>query len=474
MAFGSSALAYDNGGASDAGISFRDRVIPQNIDAEKAVLAAMILDDEILDEAIHEIANKDVFYRPSHQKIFEAIVSLKSKGSPVDQISLAERLEAEGQLESIGGKAYILELANNSFALANWQYHIQVIKRQHLLRSLINAATKISALSYDAPDDTNEIVTTAEKAIFDVTDREIPSEFRNLSDLMQESLALINQLSTEKRHIQGVPTGFESVDRILSGMRGGDLIVLAARPGVGKTSFALNVAVNAAKTGAAVAFFSLEMPCEQLIQKIMCTEARVNLKKMRNGTLSAADWQQIIRACTALNSLDFSIDDSSALNIMQLRAKARRQLRGKEKGLIVVDYLQLMTASGSYKDRHLEVAEITRGLKILAKELNVPIIALSQLSRKSEDSKDKRPQLSHLRESGSIEQDADVVIFIDRSLNEDEASNPKRPDLGVAKIMIEKHRNGPTGIVDLAFVGDYTRFDELYRGPDEQYEGPEE
>ncbi|MGI6220941.1 MAG: replicative DNA helicase [Coriobacteriales bacterium] len=472
MAFGSSALAYDNGGASESGTSFRDRVIPQNIDAEKAVLAAMILDDEILDEALLEV-HKEIFYRPSHQKIFEAIEELRRRDIPVDQISLAERLEAKGELESIGGKAYILELANNSFALANWQHHIQIIKRQHLLRSLISAATKISALSYDAPDDTSEIVEEAERQIFSVTDREVRTEFQSLSDLMKQSLISMEQLSKEKTHIQGVPTGFESVDRVLSGMRGGDLIILAARPGIGKTSFALNVAVNAAKSGAAVAFFSLEMPCEQLIQKIMCTEARVNLKKMRNGTLSTADWQQLIRACSSLDRLDFSIDDSSALKIMQLRAKARRQLRGKEKGLIVVDYLQLMQASGAYRERHLEVAEITRGLKILAKELNVPIIALSQLSRRSEDREGKRPQLSDLRESGSIEQDADVVIFIDRSINEDEAASPKRPDLGVAKIMIEKHRNGPTGIVDLAFVGEYTRFDELYHGPDEYVAEPE-
>ena len=473
MAFGSSALAYDGGGASDTGISFRDRVIPQNIDAEKAVLAAMILDDEILDEALLEV-NEGAFYRPSHQKIFEAIRELRRRQVPVDQISLAERLEAKGELEAVGGKAYILELANNSFALANWQYHIQVINRQHLLRNLISAATKISALSYDAPDDTNDVVEEAEKLIFGITDREVRSEFRGISELMQESLTLMEQLSKEKKHIQGVPTGFESVDRILSGMRGGDLVILAARPGIGKTSFALNVAVNAAKSGAAVAFFSLEMPCEQLIQKIMCTEARVNLKKMRDGRLSSADWQQLIRACSSLNKLDFSIDDSSSLNITQLRAKARRQMRGKEKGLIVVDYLQLMQASKSYNERHREVGEITRGLKILAKDLNVPIIALSQLSRRSEDREGKRPQLSDLRESGSIEQDADVVLFIDRSVNEQEAESPKRPDLGVAKIMIEKHRNGPTGIVDLAFVGEYTRFDELYRGPDEQYAGPEE
>ena len=446
--------------------SYREKVIPQNNEAEKAVLAAMILDSEILEEAFLAV-REEAFYRPSHQKIYRAMLDLHSKGNPVDQITLAERLEAKGELEQVGGRAYILELANNSFALANWAYHAQIVNRQHLLRKLIEAATRISALSYDAPDDTKEVVEQAEKLIFDVTDKEVKSSFRGLSELMTEAVEQMDRMAKEKKHIQGVPTGYQSIDRILSGMRGGDLIILAARPGVGKTSFALNVAVNAAKAGARVAFFSLEMPAEQLIQKIMCTEARVNLRKMRNGEMQPSDWQQLIRACQTLGPLDFSIDDSSALSITELRAKARRQLHGAKDGLIVVDYLQLMESHGGYKDRHLEVAEFSRGLKMLGKELGVPIIALSQLSRNVENRPNKRPQLSDLRESGSIEQDADVVMFIDRSMNEQEAENPSRPDMGVAKIIIEKHRNGPTGVADLAFSAEYTRFDELYRGPDE-------
>ncbi len=465
MAYANGLATYENT-TSNSSISFHDKVVPQNIEAEKAVLAAMILDPEILEEAFL-LVKKEAFYRPSHQKIFEAMYEIHANGNPVDQITLAERLEAKGELESIGGKAYILELANNSFALANWQYHVEIINRQHLLRSLISASTKISALSYDAPDNTEAVVEEAEKLIFDVTNKEVKSSFRNLSDLMQESLKQMDEMAKNKTHIQGVPTGYKAVDSILSGMRGGDLLILAARPGVGKTSFALNVAVNAAKAGTSVAFFSLEMPSEQLIQKIMCTEARVNLKKMRNGTLESSDWQQLIKACSTLGQLDFSIDDSSALSIMELRAKARRQLHNKKQGLIVVDYLQLMESHGQYKDRHLEVAEFSRGLKMLGKELGVPIIALSQLSRRVDDREGKRPQLSDLRESGSIEQDADVVIFIDRSMNDEEAENPKRPDKGVAKIIIEKHRNGPTGVADLAFIPDFTKFEDLYIGPDE-------
>lgn len=452
--------------------SYREKIMPQNNDAEKAVLAAMILSPEALNDAV-TMVKAESFYRPSHQKIFEAICEIHNSGNPVDQITLAEKLEAKGELESVGGRAYILDLANNAFALANWEYHAEIVNRQKVLRKLIEAATKISALGYDAPDDTEAVVEEAEKLIFEVTDKEVKSSFRGLSELMSDSLQLIAELSKQKKSIQGVATGFKGVDKILSGMRGGDLIILAARPGVGKTSFALNVAVNAAKEGTAVAFFSLEMPADQLIQRIMCTEARIDLKKIRTGDMSQADWLQIAQACKDLAELNFSIDDSSALSIMELRAKARRQLHGCGEGLIVVDYLQLMESHSNKKDRHLEVAEFSRGLKMLAKELNVPIIALSQLSRNVESRESKRPQLSDLRESGSIEQDADVVMFIDRSMNDEEAANDKRPDKNMAKIIVEKHRNGPTGVADLVYRAECTRFDNPYYGPDE-YVPPQE
>lgn len=469
MPYSTNVSDYEETAPEVSSASLRDHPMPQNIAAEQAVLAAMILDPDILEEAILTV-KKEAFYRPSHQIIYQAIVEMNAVGTPVDQISLAEKLDAMGELQHIGGKSYILELANNSFALANWRYHAEIVNRQYLLRRLIYASTKISAMCYDAPDNTEEVVEEAEKLVFDVTDKEVKSTFHNLGDLMGETITMLDELAQRKTHIMGVSTGFKAIDEILAGMRGGDLIVVAARPGIGKTSFALNVAVNAAKEGTSVAFFSLEMPADQLIQKIMCTEARVDLKKMRTGNLSQADWQQIIRSCSSLGSLDFAIDDSSALSVMELRAKARRQLHGKEKGLIVVDYLQLMESHTGYKDRHLEVAEFSRGLKMLAKDLDVPIIALSQLSRRVDDREGKRPQLSDLRESGSIEQDADVVIFIDRSMNDEEAENPKRPDKGVARIIVEKHRNGPTGVAELAFNPAFTRFDDLYRAPDEYAE----
>lgn len=441
-------------------------ITPQNIDAEKAVLAAMILDSEVVEEALARL-KKEAFYRPAHQKIFESVSELYTRNIPVDQLSLADRLEARGDLEAVGGKAYIIELASNSFALANWAHHAQIVTRQSLLRDLISASTRITALGYDAPDDLNSVVEEAEKLIFSVTNKRVDSNFKSISELMGDSIALLEEMADNKSHLLGVPTGFRDIDNLLAGMRGGDLIILAARPGVGKTSFALNVASNAAKAGTSVAFFSLEMPSAQLVQRILCSEGRVELSHMRTGRLTEADWAQLIQACSNLDKSDFSIDDTPALSILELRAKARRQLRNAQKGLIVIDYLQLMQSSGQQKDRHLEVGEISRGLKVLAKELNMPVIALSQLSRSVESRTSKRPQLSDLRESGSIEQDADVVMFIDRSLSEDEASNDKRPDLGTAEIIVGKHRNGATADITLAFVPEYTKFMDMYRGPEQ-------
>ena len=448
----------------DSNATFREKVIPQNIEAEKAVLAAVILDPDILEEAVLCI-KADAFYRPSHQKIFTAIAELYQESVAVDQISLAERLRAKGELESIGGKAYILELADNSFALANWQRHVEIVNRQALLRKLIMAATKISALSYDAPDSTDQVVEEAEKLIFEVTDSQIKSSFQPLGDLINITIDNLEKFSRQQTHMQGVPTGFRDIDRILAGMRGGDLIVIAARPGVGKTSLALNIAVNAAKAGTSVAFFSLEMPSDQLIQRVICTEALVDLSKMRRGNLTTADWEAIIQSCDTLSSFDFSIVDTPSLSVLELRAKARRQLHNAENGLIIVDYLQLMETKGYTRDRHLEVAEFSRGLKMLAKELKVPVIALSQLSRRVEERQSKVPQLSDLRESGSIEQDADVVMFIDRSLSENEAESSKsRPPLGIGRVIVGKNRNGPTGSADLLYESRYTKFMDQYYG----------
>ncbi len=437
-----------------------NKPLPQNIEAEKSVLAACMLNAEAVEELVLKLKPEN-FFRPAHRIIFEAVYDLNIRRIPVDQISLADTLNASGQLEAVGGKAYLVELADNTFALTNWQNHADIVKRTAILRELIFAAAQINALAYDAPDDLNQVVEDAEKTLFNVTEKRVSSTFAKMDTLLVDAFEELTKLSEQKDHMAGVPTGFKDVDNLFHGFRGGDLVILAARPGVGKTSFALNLAVNAAKSGAAVAFFSLEMSAAQLVQRILCAEARVNLSKVRGGFISEGDWGAIADATNTLSKLELFIDDSPGLSILEARAKARRELRhARDKGLIIVDYLQLMQPPSVRRDgnRAVEVGEISRGLKVLAKEMDMPVLALSQLSRAVEMRGKKRPMLSDLRESGSIEQDADIVMFIDRSMDEVEAESDDRPDLGAAELIVAKHRNGPTRDIPLAFNADYTRF----------------
>jgi replicative DNA helicase len=437
-------------------------VQPQNIEAERAVLAAMILDKDVVDEVIARLV-PELFYRPAHQKLFSAMIELSQRHVPIDQLSLAERLEARGDLQAIGGKAYIIEVANNDYALYNWEHHVEIVKREALLRDLIRAARDIQALGYSNTDNAGEAVEEAERLLFNITNKRIDSTFRPIKELLGDSMEMLETMSKNESHLLGVPTGFADLDRLLAGLRGGDLVILAARPSVGKTSLALNMALNAAKEGTTVAFFSLEMPAVQLTQRILSSEASVNASNMRSGTLSPTDWTDIIGTCNSLNDYAFYIDDTADLTLTELRAKARRQLKGVENGIIVIDYLQLMQDKGrGQQDRWVAVGEISRGLKVLAKELKVPILALSQLSRAVESRRDKRPMLSDLRESGNIEQDADVVLFVDRSTSDDEANSPDRPDPGMAKLIVGKNRNGATKDIDLYFDASYTRFRSFY------------
>lgn len=438
----------------------RKQQVPQNIEAEKSVLAACMLDAEAVEEVVLKLKPEN-FYRPAHQIIFQAICDLNARRIPVDQISVADNLNATGQLETSGGHAYIVELADNTFALTNWRNHADIVKRTAILRDLIFAAAEIGAMAYDAPDNLDEVVEDAEKALFAVTEKRISSSFKKMDALLTEAFDEITQLAERKSHMAGVPTGFKDIDELFHGLRGGDLIVLAARPGVGKTSFALNLAVNASMLGASVAFFSLEMSASQLVQRILCAEASVGLQKVRGGFISEGDWGSIAEASNRLAKLELFIDDSPGLSILEARAKARRELRGAAgKGLIIVDYLQLMEPPRARRDgnRTVEVGEISRGLKVLAKEMDMPVIALSQLSRSVEMRGNKRPMLSDLRESGSIEQDADIVMFIDRSMDEQEAEREGRPEAGTANLIVAKHRNGPTRDVTLAFNSEYTKF----------------
>lgn len=443
------------------------KMLPQNIDAEKSVLSACLLNKV----AVEELAAKlipDNFFRPAHQLIFEAILNLYERNIEVDQISVAENLNANNKLEKVGGRNYLLELASNEMSLTNWRTHSEIVKRTSVLRDLVFASAKITALAYEAPDNLSQVIGEAESTLFNVTEKKLSSDFKSASELLTDSFAELNELSQRKDKLAGVPTGFKDIDNLFNGLRGGDLIILAARPGVGKTSFALNLAVNAAKLDTKVAFMSLEMGANQIIQRILCTEAQLNLSKVRAGKIAGHDWNAIVSASASLSDLPLFIDDTPGLSIFDLRAKARRELRNEKNGLIIVDYLQLMQAPSVRREinRAVEVAEISRGLKILAKELNVPVIALSQLSRQVEQRVYKgakgRPQLSDLRESGAIEQDADIVMFIDRSMNQEEAENEARPDWGTAVIDVAKHRNGPTKLVTLAFQPDYTKFFDYY------------
>lgn len=439
---------------------FSTRHLPQDIEAEKSVLAACLLDQTARVDIL-PLLHAKYFYSQSHAIIFQAIFDMDQSNTPLDTISLADHLRAEGTLSKIGGREYLLELADNTFAITNWQHHAHIVKRTAILRELIMACTKISAYAYNTPDNLNEVVEVCEKTLLDVTEQKVSSSFKNISTLLSEAFEQLTEQSKEKNAIVGVPSGFADIDKLFHGFRGGDLIILAARPGVGKTSFALNIATNAVKAGFPVIFFSLEMSDVQLVQRIMCSEAQVSLSKVRSGDVGAHDWSALLEAVNRLSETKLYIDDTPGLSILEARAKARRQFRNINKqGLIIVDYLQLMNPSSNRRDsnRAVEVAEISRGLKILAKEMDMPVLALSQLSRAVEQRQHKRPQLSDLRESGSIEQDADIVMFIDRSTNDLEAEEESRPRKGTAELIVAKHRNGPQRDITLAFNAEFTRF----------------
>jgi replicative DNA helicase len=378
---------------------------------------------------------------------------------PVDHLSVADRLESTGELDAAGGRTYLLDITGVVPIASNWQRYADIVKRMSMLRQLIVAGTAIATMGYDAPDDLDQVVGDAEKLIFDVTNKRVSSNFADITDLLKVSFKNLEELAERKEHITGVHTGFTDLDKLLAGLHPGDLCILAARPSVGKTALALNMGINAARHGASVAIFSLEMGADQLVQRVLCAEALINLQDVRTGHVKDADWYAIHTAMGKLAQLDFWVDDTPSISILEVRAKARRQLRDKQKGFIIVDYLQLMQPQGRRSEnRQTEIAEISRGLKILAKELKVPILALSQLSRAVEQRAGKRPQLSDLRESGAIEQDADVVMFIDRNTDPFADDQDGRPQKGVAELIVAKHRNGPTGQIQLVFNDRYTKF----------------
>ncbi len=452
--------------AQKAETSTKHASLPNNIEAEQSVLAACLLSAEVAEEIVLRLKPEN-FFRPAHQVIFESIADLTVRNITPDPIALADTLESKGTLEAAGGRNYLIELSDNTFALTAWQRHTEIVKRTALQRDLVRASAELNALAYNAPDDINEIVEDAEKTLFNVTEKRISSSFIKMKDLLMNTYEEIIKLSDKKGSMAGVPSGFKDVDSLFHGFRGGDLIILAARPGVGKTAFALNLAVRSAIRGTSVAFFSLEMSASQLAQRILCAEASLSLSKVRSGNIQDGDWEPLAKATNTLSNLDLYIDDSPGLSILEARAKARRELRHAQEngnGLIIVDYLQLMQPTMTRRDgnRAVEVGEISRGLKVLAKEMNMPVIALSQLSRQVEYRKQKRPVLADLRESGSIEQDADIVMFIDRSMDELEGEESGRPEFGTAELIVAKHRNGPTRDITLAFIPEQTKFDDYF------------
>lgn len=436
--------------------------LPNNTEAEANVLSAMLLSPDVVDDAISELRIDD-FYRPAHRELFGAMVSMNERGIPIDSIAVVDYLASENKLATVGGEAYVLELVGNTIALANWQHHAQIMRRDALLRDLIKAAGEINRLAYDAPLDAKEAVEQAESLVLKITDREVSSAYRSLTDFMIEAYDEAAEAAAAGGQAHGVSTGYPSLDRLLLGLREGQLVILGARPAVGKTSFALNLALNAAADGYTVGFFSLEMSGKEIAQRLICAHAAVSISDFRTGRIEPAQWANITEATQELAKLDILIDDTPGTTVTEIRAKARRMLHNKEKSVIILDYLQLVSppAGRRAENRSVEVSEMSRALKILAKELGVPVIALSQLSRAVESRTGKRPQLSDLRESGSIEQDADIVLFLDRSSDEQEAARDDRPDLGVTRVIVAKNRSGPIGDVDLAFVPASTKFYEL-------------
>jgi replicative DNA helicase len=438
-----------------------DRIPPHNLDAEKSLLGAMMLSGDAAAVAI-ETVKPDDFYRAANQRVFCAIEHLFARGEPIDQVTVAARLEATGELEQVGDRGYLLDIVNTTPLAANVGQYADIVKRMAILRRLIQAATQIAALGYEAPDDVDAVVETAEKYIFDVTGERVEGKFRDLNELLTEGWHKLEELYERQEHLTGVPTGYPSLDRVLAGLHRGDLIILAARPSVGKTAFALNMAVQAAKHEVTVGVFSLEMSSEQLVMRMLATEAQVDGQSLRTGRVSDADWPKLMNAMGRLDACDLFVDDTPSMSVLELRAKARRLFRGKRNGLLIVDYLQLMQPQGRRtENRQVEIAEISRGLKILAKELDLPVVALSQLSRAVEQRADKRPMLSDLRESGAIEQDADVVMFIHRDTyarDDEYEERPGSPGKGMAEIIVAKHRNGPTDSVSLVYHPAHMRF----------------
>ncbi|MDK2798786.1 MAG: replicative helicase [Clostridiales bacterium] len=433
------------------------QIPPYSLEAEQSVLGAMLLDREAI-FIVTEIVKGEDFYRDDHREIFEAMMDLFNQNEPIDLVTLTEQLKLRGTLEAVNGIEYLTQIATAVPTTANVKYYAKIIEEKSILRKLIKASTEIASMSYEGTEEVSFVLDQAEKRIFDILQKKNSQSFTPIKDVLIESFDQLEELYKNKGKIVGIPTGFIDLDHKTSGLHPSDLILIAARPAMGKTSFALNIAQYAAlHANVPVAIFSLEMSKEQLVNRMLWSEALIESQKIRTGELEDEDWPKLARVIGPLSDAPIYIDDTPGISVVEMRAKCRRLKLEKNLGLIVIDYLQLMQGRGRSENRQQEISEISRSLKILAKEINVPVITLSQLSRAPEARSDHRPILSDLRESGAIEQDADIVMFLYR----DDYYNPDTDKKNIAECIIAKHRNGSTGTVELVWLGEYTKFANL-------------
>jgi replicative DNA helicase len=440
------------------GDAFFDKGLPSNVEAERSILGAILLDNAVCNQAI-ELLRRDDFFLESHRRIFDKMVALSERLTPIDLITLSDELRRAGEFEQIGGATYIASLIDGVPRTDTIEPYAKLVKSKSMLRKLISAANQISALAFEEEDDADVIIDKAEQMIFQIAEDRVRQGFQYVGDVAHRRLEQIEQMAGRPEMITGVPTGFTDFDRMTSGLQRQELIVIAARPSMGKTALALNMAQYASKNSNVVGIFSLEMSAEQLVSRLLCSEARVDAHRLRTGYLNREEWARLADALRRLCETKIFIDDSAAVSVMEMRAKCRRLKAEHGLDLLVIDYLQLMAGRGRIESRQQEVSQISRDLKGLAKELDVPVVALSQLSRAPEQRTEHKPQLSDLRESGAIEQDSDVVCFIYR----EELYNPTDENQGTAELIIGKQRNGPTGMVQLAFLKEFTRFENMWR-----------
>jgi len=443
-----------------------EKVPPQNTEAEIAVLASMLLDREAIAKSI-ELLNETSFYSEANRKIFQAVIKLYDENQAVDIVTLIEELKKRDMLNDVGGPAYITEVVNSIPTAANIGHYAKIVREKYLLRCLINVATQIVSESFEPSSEADELMDRAERLIFDITsskDRELHIPL--MKDIVKGTIETIDKLYQRKENITGIPSGFHDLDLMTAGLQRSELIILAGRPSMGKSAMAASIIEHAGLVERVpCALFSLEMSKEQLVQRMLCSVAHVNAHKVRTGFFSQTDWPKLMEAAQKLSESPVYIDDTPAISILELRAKARRLKARHDIKLMVVDYLQLMKGPAKSENRQQEISEISRSLKALARELNIPVIGISQLSRAVEQRADHRPLLSDLRESGAIEQDADVVILLLR----DEYYNPTEENKGIAEVIIAKQRNGPVGTIKLAFLSEYTKFSNLSRTEEEEF-----